>query len=231
MSALAGALLGLGLQAAAALAVVGTLARCLRWARTPQARPVPLTPAPMGYAGVAVRVGAELVAFRTLWRASRLGWLLGWGFHAALALVLVDHLWLAIDPVPAWMWRVHAVTVPVAALGLICVTGLLARRLLDERVRYVSAPSDYLHLVLLASIFGAGLALRTTHPVDIGAVRVFCRGLLRLEWLPLPADPVLIAHLAGAIVLLAIFPVSKLLHAPGLLFSPSIAVRDRARLR
>ncbi len=229
MSAALGIALGLALQAGALVAVVGTAARCLRWARAPQARPVPLTPAPRTTRGVALRLAGELVLFRSLWRATRVGWLLGWTFHLCLAVVLVDHLWLVVDPVPAWMWQLHAHTRAVAVVGLLAVAGLLLRRVLDPRVRYVSAPSDHAHLVLLGTLFATGLALRTTHPVDLGAVRQFTLALAEPRWLPLPADPVLTAHLAGAAALLLVFPVSKLLHAPGLLLSPSIALRDRAR--
>ncbi len=228
MSTALGVVTGVALQAAALFAVVGVAARCVRWARAPS-RPVPLTPAPRSGAGVGLRLAAELVLFRSLWRATRLGWLLGWTFHLCLAVVLLDHLWLVVDPVPAWMWQLHAHTRWVAAVGLAAIAGLLARRVLDPRLRHVSAPSDHAHLLLLGSLFAAGLALRTTHPVDLGAVRQFTLALAEPRWLPLPADPVLVAHLAGAAALLVVFPMSKLMHAPALLFSPSIAARDRAR--
>ena len=46
-------------------------------------------------------------------------------------------------------------------------------------------------------------------------------GLMRLEVLPLPADPILLVHLTLVAVLMMVFPFSKLLHAPGLFFSPT----------
>ena len=49
------------------------------------------------------------------------------------------------------------------------------------------------------------------------------------DWQPLPADPVLLVHLSLVLILMFIFPVSKLLHAPGVFFSPSRNQVDNAR--
>jgi nitrate reductase gamma subunit len=109
------------------------------------------------------------------------------------------------------------------------LAGLLARRLLVDRVRYISTPSDHLMLVLLLAIAGSGLMVRFVAHTDIVAVKTFVLGWMRLDWQPLPADPVLLAHLAGAAVLAIIFPISKLLHAPGLFFSPTRNQVDNPR--
>ena len=178
MSNTPGVLLGVALLGALALAALGTAARLVRWMRTPQRRQVVLTPAPRDRAGVALRVAGELTLFTSLWRATRIGWLLGWTFHAALLVVLIDHLWLVVDPVPAVLWRLHALSVPVAGVLLAAIAGLALRRACSARLRLVSTPSDYLHLALLAAIVASGLALRSAAPVDIGAVRAFVRGLL-----------------------------------------------------
>jgi nitrate reductase gamma subunit len=45
----------------------------------------------------------------------------------------------------------------------------------------------------------------------------------------MPADPVLIVHLALVALLMIIFPISKLLHAPGVFFSPSRNQVDNPR--
>ena len=45
----------------------------------------------------------------------------------------------------------------------------------------------------------------------------------------IPADAVLISHLIMVAFLMIIFPYSKLLHAPGLFFSPSRNQVDNAR--
>ena len=60
----------------------------------------------------------------------------------------------------------------VAGLG-----GLWARRWLVDRVRYISTPSDHLHLALLLAIGLPGLAMRLVAHTDIVAVKTFMLGL------------------------------------------------------
>ncbi|MDP3617889.1 MAG: nitrate reductase, partial [Rhodoferax sp.] len=75
----------------------------------------------------------------------------------------------------------------------------------------------------------SGLANRFAAHTDIVAVKRFVLGLMPLAWQPLPADPLLLLHLALVALLMVIFPISKLLHAPGLFFSPSRNQADNAR--
>jgi len=67
------------------------------------------------------------------------------------------------------------------------------------------------------------LSLRTQAEVHLG--------LMRFDLHPLPADPALIVHLTLVLTLMVIFPFSKLLHAPGLFFSPSRNQADDSRER
>ena len=54
-------------------------------------------------------------------------------------------------------------------------------------------------------------------------------GLMTFNWQPLPEDPLLLVHLFLVATLMTIFPISKLLHAPGLFFSPSRNQVDNPR--
>jgi len=96
-------------------------------------------------------------------------------------------------------------------------------------VRYISTPSDHLMLALLLAIGATGLGLRFVMPTDIVAVKAFMLGLMRFDLQPLPADPQLLLHLGLVAVLMIVFPFSKLLHAPGLFFSPTRNQSDNAR--
>ena len=107
--------------------------------------------------------------------------------------------------------------------------GLWARRWLVDRVRYISTPSDHLMLVLLIAIGMSGLAMKFVAHTDIIAVKLFMLGLMRFDLQPLPADPVLLVHLTLVALLMIIFPISKLLHAPGIFFSPTRNQVDNAR--
>ena len=95
----------------------------------------------------------------------------------------------------------------------------------------ISSPSDHLMLVLLMVIAASGLAMKYLAHTDIVAVKAFCLGLVTFNWQPLPADLPLLVHLSAVIVLMVVFPISKLLHAPGLFFSPSRNQVDNPRER
>lgn len=209
------------LWTAAALAVAGLAWKKLVYLRGPVPLPMPLTPAPATWAGVVLRLLREGLLFETLFRANRWTWLFGWVFHAALVLVAVRHLWLFLDPPPTWLGGLLAAGKWLSAALGASLAALLARRLLVARVRYVSAPSDYLMLLLLLFVAGSGAWLGHVAPGAIGPAREFALALVRFEVRPLPPDPVLCAHLAGAGLLFALLPFSKLLHAPGIFLSPT----------
>jgi len=54
-------------------------------------------------------------------------------------------------------------------------------------------------------------------------------GLMRFEIQPLPSDPLLLLHLTLVALLMIVFPISKLMHAPGLFFSPGRNQTDTSR--
>jgi nitrate reductase gamma subunit len=109
------------------------------------------------------------------------------------------------------------------------LAALWGRRFLVERIRYISGPSDHLMLVLLIGIAASGLMMKYVAHTDIVAVKAFALGLMRFSPQPLPADPVLLVHLGLVLVLMFVFPFSKLLHAPGVFFSPTRNQVDNPR--
>jgi len=66
-------------------------------------------------------------------------------------------------------------------------------------------------------------------PTDIVLVKAFFRGLVTFDWQPLPTDAPLLIHLGLVATLMLIFPISKLLHAPGIFFSPTRNQVDNPR--
>lgn len=215
--------------AATAVLVVGLGLKIRSYVRTPAPLKIPTTPAPTTGGGVALRLGREVVFFESLFKSSKWTWLFGWTFHAALLLVLLRHLRYFQQPV----WWPIALIQPFgtyAGFALVAgLAGLWARRWLVDRVRYISTPSDHLHLALLLAIGLTGLGMRFVRHTDIVAVKAFMLGLMRFDIQPLPADPILLVHLALVALLMMIFPISKLLHAPGLFFSPTRNQSDNAR--
>ena len=200
----------------------------LYW-KTPAPLKIPTTPAPVTQGGVYVRMFKEVVFFFSLFRANKLLWILGILFHYALALVLLRHFRYFQDPV----WGIIEVIQPFGKyagfLMIVALVGLLLRRIFIDRIRYISAPSDMAMLGLLILIGLSGLMMKFVSHTDILMVKEFFIGLRTFNFQPLPADPILLVHLSLVAVLMLIFPISKLLHAPGVFFSPTRNQVDNPR--
>ncbi len=215
--------------AATVVLVAGLALRIADYARTPAPLKIPTTPAPVTRGGVALRMLREVVLFESLFKGSLWTWLFGWVFHISLALVLVRHLRYFTEPVWFWVALVQPLGILAGFGMLIGLAGLLVRRIAVERIRYISTPSDYLMLVLLLAIAASGLAMKYVFHTDVVAVKLFFLGLMYFDWQPLPADAMLYVHLLLVAALMIVFPFSKLLHAPGVFFSPSRNQTDDPR--
>jgi len=209
--------------------VVGLVHRIRTYATTPSPLKIPTTPAPMTNGGVVLRMTREVVFFESLFKANLWTWGLGWMFHASLVLVLMRHLRYFIEPVWAWVVFIQPFGLYAGITMLIGLGGLWARRLFVERIRYISTPSDHLMLLLLMAIAISGLMMQFVTHTDVIAVKGFFQGLMHFSIQTLPADLVLVLHLLSVVVLMAIFPISKLLHAPGVFFSPTRTQKDDPR--
>ena len=215
--------------AATAMLVVGLALKIRGYWRTPSPLKIPTTPAPTTGTGVALRMTREVVFFESLFKSSKWTWAFGWLFHAALLLVLLRHVRYFQQPVWTPIVAVQFVGTYAGFAMVAGLAGLWARRFLVDRVRYISTPSDHLHLALLLAIGLSGLTLRFVAHTDIVAVKAFMLGLMRLDIQPLPADPLLLIHLTLVALLMIVFPISKLMHAPGLFFSPTRHQIDNPR--
>ena len=216
---------------ATATLTLGILHRVRLYARIPAPLKIPTTPAPTTRRGVAWRLLREVVLFESLFKASKWTWLFGWLFHFGLLLALLRHLRYFTDPVWGWVQWLQSAGIYAGFAMLIGLAGLWLRRIAVDRVRHISSPSDHLMLALLLAIAATGLLIKYIWHTDIVAVKTFALGLLTLTPHPLPTDPVLLIHLALVIILMLIFPLSKLLHAPGLFFSPTRNQADNPRER
>ena len=214
---------------ATAILVIGVARKIYIFARTPQPLKIPTTPAPTTRLGVVARMAREVTVFESLFKSNKWIWLFGWVFHLCLFVELLWHLRYFTDAVWFFVPWLHWFTV-FTGLGFIGgLAGLWGRRFLVDRVRYISSPSDHLMLALLVGIGASGLSMRFLAHTDIISVKSFFLGLMRFNWQPLPADPALLLHLTLVATLMIVFPVSKLLHAPGVFFSPTRNQVDNPR--
>jgi len=211
------------------LLVTGLAVKIRQYARTPAPLKIPTTPAPTTRSGVFWRMVREVVFFESLFKSNKWIWLFGYMFHGAMLLVLLRHLRYFTQPVWWWVELIQPFGIYASfamALGLL---GLWARRFLVERIRYISNPSDHLMLALLLGIVLSGMNMKFLTPTDIISVKVFFLGLLRFQINELPDTPALLVHLGLVATLMIIFPISKLLHAPGVFFSPTRNQVDNPR--
>jgi len=214
---------------ATAVIIFGVGYKIWQYATTPAPLKIPTMPAPITQSGVVLRIAQEVILFKSLFKGNKWIWVLGWMFHFALVLVLLRHLRYFQEPVWWWVNLIQPFGKYAGYAMVIGLSGLLFRRIVVARIRYISAPSDYLMLVLIMSIGLTGLAMKYITHTDIIAVKAFMLGLLYFDVQAIPTDWLFLTHLSLVISLMLVFPFSKLLHVPGIFFSPTLNQVDNAR--
>ncbi|MFV1972880.1 MAG: respiratory nitrate reductase subunit gamma [Thiohalobacterales bacterium] len=215
--------------AATAILVGGVAWKIRDYAKTPAPLKIPTTPAPVTRTGVAMRMFRELAFFESLFRSNKWIWIFGYLFHFGMVLVLARHFRYFTHPVWTWVDLIQPFGLYAAFAMVAGLAGLWARRFVVDRVRYISALSDHLMLALLLSIALTGLSMDYITRADIVSLKAFFLGLMYFNWQPIPEDPLLLVHLGLVATLMIIFPISKLLHAPGIFFSPTRNQVDNPR--
>ncbi|MDB2589964.1 respiratory nitrate reductase subunit gamma [Candidatus Thioglobus sp.] len=210
--------------------IVGMARKIRQFWMTPVPLKIPIAPTPLTQTGAIFKMIREVTLFESLFRSNKWIWLFGFLFHFGLLLVLVRHLRYFI---PGDLPEIFLLIQPFkyAAFAMIIgLGGLLVRRIFVPRIRYISAPSDYLMLLMLITIGVSGAIMTfTNNHTDVIMVKDFASGLVVFDWTNLPTEINFLLHLFLVFVLLAIFPISKLLHVPGVFFSPTLNQVDNAR--
>ena len=216
--------------------VVGLFVKIKQYATTPAPLKIPTTPAPVTKTGVVWRMFTEVVFFNSLWKSNKWIWIFGWLFHFSLLLAFLRHLRYVIPP--DWViyplidnWAVLTAGKYAGWGMLIGLAGLFGRRIFVDRVRYISSPSDYAMLLLIIAIAGTGVLVSFVFrdAYAVMQLKAFVMGLLTFNLQPIPDSPLIVTHLSLVLILMVIFPVSKLLHAPGVFFSPTRNQVDNPR--
>jgi nitrate reductase gamma subunit len=178
---------------------------------------------------------------RLVYAAEIFLWAGALAFHYAMLVVIIRHLRFFLQPVPAWLQIVENVDGffrievfgAVFAIGLpgVMVSGLvffaaavflLARRLANAKVRYISLASDYFPLFLLIAIGFTGIQMRYFTKVDIVGVKELTLGFASFQpVLPEGIGSIFYIHLFLVSVLFAYLPFSKLMHLGGVFLSPT----------
>ena len=242
--------------------VIGFIYRVVQWGKTPVPFKIPTTggqmkslpwikwnpldnPATTG--GVIGRMALEVLAFRSLFRNTRVElrdgpkvsygsnkwlWVAALAFHYAFLVVFIRHFRLFMEPVPGFVGLLESVDgfmeVGLPRLMMSGVVLLLAalylflRRVAVPQLRYISLAADYFPLFLIISLAGSGILMRYFIRVDITSVKELITGLVSFRpTIPEGIGAIFFVHLFLLSVLIAYFPFSKLMHAGGVFLSPT----------
>ncbi len=209
--------------------VLGVANKIYIYSKIPAPLKIPTTPAPVTQQGVVLRMIQEVFLFKSLFRADKLLWALGILFHYSMLLIVLRHIRYVVESMGSLLAFIQPFGKYAGFLFVIGLVGLLLRRVLIDRVKYISSPSDIAMLLLLIGIGCSGLLMSFVTHTDVVMVKAFFIGLVRFDWQPLPFDFILLTHLGLVAILMLIFPISKLLHAPGVFFSPTRNQIDNPR--
>ncbi len=206
---------------------------------------------------VVARMFLEVVTFRSLFRntkseihdgpkltyeSSKWLWLFALIFHYSFLMIIIRHMRLFLDPIPAWIgwlefgdgiFEVGAPTWYITDVGLLagCVL-LFSRRIVNRHVRFISLINDYFPLVLIFSIAATGILMRyfLRTDIDIVTIKQLAVGLVTFSpVIGTKIGAIFYIHLFLVCVLIAYFPFSKLMHFAGVFMSPTRNMRNNTR--
>ena len=169
-------------------------------------------------------------------------WLAGLAFHYCFLVILIRHLRFFTEPVPFFVHDIERID-GILQVGLpgiyltdlifmAAVTYLFIRRVIIPQVRYISLPQDYFPLLLIFAIATTGILTRYFTKVDLIKVKQLVMGIISFKTVvPEGIGVVFYIHLFLVSILFAYFPFSKLMHAGGVLMSPTRVLPNDTRIR
>jgi nitrate reductase gamma subunit len=206
--------------------------------------------------GTFARMALEILTFRSLFRNTRLElrdgpkldyasnkwlWLAALAFHYTFLVIFLRHFRFFLEPVPGLVDLLQRldgffeVGVPglylTDAIILLALLYLLLRRFAVPQIRYISLAADYFPLFLILGLVLSGILMRYFIKVDIRSVKQLAMGLVSLHpTVPEGIGSIFYVHLFLLSVLIAYFPLSKLMHAPGVFLSPTRNLPNDSRM-
>jgi [DsrC]-trisulfide reductase subunit M len=206
---------------------------------------------------VVARMILEIFTFRSLFRntkaeiyngpkityeSSKWLWIFALMFHYSFLLIVLRHMRLFLNPVPAWVnWLdfgdgifqigAHNVYITDATI-LIGLGYLFGRRIWNRHVRYITLNNDFFPLVLIFGIACTGILMRYFLRTDIDILTIKRLALGLVTFSPMIASKlgaIFYIHLFLVCTLLIYFPFSKLMHLGGVFLSPTRNMKNNSR--
>jgi nitrate reductase gamma subunit len=212
--------------------LLGFIVKVAVYFKVPSPLKIPTTPAPKNSFGVVMRMIPEILFFRSLLKggtSEKILWLGGWTFHVAFLLIILRHLRFFTYPVPEWIMSFQQIGIWAGLVFLISLLVLFCRRFLNDRLIVISLFQDYFILILIISIGVTGLLLKYFLRTNLVDIKAFILGLLTFQPTSVPGSPLFLIHFSLVMLLLIYFPFSKLMHAWGILMSPTRVQTDTPR--
>lgn len=250
----------------------GFIARVFGWAKSPVPFRIPTTcgqanslpwikqdklDCPSTTMGVIGRMLLEVFLFRSLFRntkasmhkgpqlaygSSKWLWLFGILFHYSFLIIVVRHMRLFTNPMPAFLQalefgdgflQIGAPSVYISSVLLVvAVTFLFLRRVAMPQIRTISLANDYFPLFLIFAIGVTGILMRYVFRVDIISIKQLAVGLVTFSSVSTAnIGAIFFVHLFLVCVLLAYFPFSKLMHLGGVFLSPTRNMSNNSRMK
>lgn len=197
--------------------------------KSPAPLKIPTTPAPVTKLGVRWRLFTETAMFSSLFKGNKWTWLFAIAFHLALFVVIVRHFRYFIKDLPSFFSHIQIFGVLAGFVLVGALFMLLVRRYWVDRTRYISSFADYFFLVLLLAIGASGLLMKFVFRPDIVEIKTAMIGWITFQGFETPGDALFLVHFVLVLLLMAVFPFSKLTHAIGLFFSPTRNQVDNPR--
>ena len=212
---------------------------------------------PSSTLGTVARMLLEVLLFRSLFRntkaeihkgpklifgENKLLWLGALAFHWSFLLILIRHLRFFLEPVPGFVLIAQEldgffqigspVLYATNIVILAALVYLLARRVQDPQISYISLFADYFPLFLLLGLVFSGILMRYFTKTDLMGVKELAIGLVSLSpAVPDGVGPIFFVHMFLLSVLIAYFPFSKLMHMGGVFLSPTRNMANNNRMK
>jgi nitrate reductase gamma subunit len=205
--------------------------------------------------GIVARLAIDILLFRPLlkndkiellgtqkliYKTSTYLWLGALAFHWSFLIILLRHLRFFLEPVPSlvlilqWFDGILQGLLPILYITDVIIffalSYLFIRRVIYPQVRYISLLSDYFVILLILGIAVSGILMRLVYKVDLVQVKEWVMSMLSFH--PTPPKGVNLLfyfHLSFVCLLIAYFPLSKLMHMPGIFLSPTRNLKNTSR--
>ncbi|MBM4278806.1 MAG: menaquinol oxidoreductase [Deltaproteobacteria bacterium] len=210
---------------------------------------------PQTTGGVVARLALDILFFRPLLKNDRIElqepqkllfktstylWLGALAFHWSCLIILLRHSRFFLEPVPSvvlwlqWFDGIFQGLLPILyatdLIILLALSYLFIRRVVYPQIRYISLPSDYFVPLLILGIVVSGILMRLVYRVDLMQVKAWVMSMLSFHpTLPKGVNLLFYIHLFFVCLLIAYFPLSKLMHMPGIFLSPTRNLRNVSR--